>query len=76
MSLVSEQIGRLIEEQEHRSEHRSEHRDEGGGEKRFVDLIVGLVSEHVHEIVVTELDRRLGPPKDKRGDRAEGEDGD
>ena len=53
---VSEQVGRMLEDQQARS--RSQ--DDGGGEKRLVDLIVRLVSEHVQEIVATELDRRLG----------------
>jgi len=49
-------------------EHRDRRQDggdrrdrDGGGEKRIVDLIVGLVSEHVEEIVTQELDRRWGP---------------
>ena len=53
---VSEQVGRMLQDQQARS--RSQ--DDGGGEKRLVDLIVRLVSEHVQEIVATELDRRLG----------------
>lgn len=36
----------------------------GGDEKRMVDLLVGLISEHVQEIVATELDLRLGSPRD------------
>jgi hypothetical protein len=43
--------------------------DEGGGEKRIVDLIVACVSEHVQEIVATELDRRLGRPEGKGDER-------
>ena len=57
--LVSEQVGRMIEEQQTTSRRH----DNGDDEKRIVDLIVGLVSEHVQEIVSTELDRRLGRPK-------------
>jgi len=46
-------------------------RDDLGGEKRVVDLIVGLVSEHVSGIVSLELDRRIGPPRpDVGADRA------
>ncbi len=45
---------------------------DGGGEKRMVDLLVGLISEHVREIVVTELDCRLSPPRDdSEGELAE-----
>lgn len=54
--LVSEQVGRIMEEQQARS--RAE--KDGGGEKRLVDLIVRLVSEHVQEIVSAELDRLCG----------------
>ncbi len=31
----------------------------------MVDLLVGLISEHVQEIVATELDLRLGSPRDQ-----------
>jgi hypothetical protein len=55
---VTEQVGHLLDEHHSRS---SDRRNGGGGdEKRVVDLIVGLVSEHVQEIVSAELDRRLG----------------
>ena len=63
--LVSEQVGRLLEE----LQAQSRGQDEGGGEKRIVDLIVGRVSEHVQEIVATELDRRLGRPPLTNPDR-------
>jgi uncharacterized membrane protein YqjE len=43
-------------------EAHSHDRGGGGDEKRIVDLIVSLVSEHVREIVVEELDRRVGRP--------------
>ena len=45
---------------EHEARAAAAHNRGGGDEKRIVDLIVGLVSEHVQEIVCTELDRRLG----------------
>ncbi len=54
--LVSEQVGRIVEERQ-QSERGP---GEDGGEKRIVDLIVRCVSEHVQEIVATELDRRFG----------------
>jgi hypothetical protein len=56
--LVSEQVCRILEEQQAKARAQ----EDGGGEKRLVDLIVGLVSEHVQEIVASELDRRLGRP--------------
>ncbi len=52
-----------------RDEHRDERQDrdrgrrDGGDEKRVIDMVVGLVSQHVQQIVASELDRRLGPPR-------------
>ena len=63
--LVTEQVGRTIQDQQARSRRR----DDGESEKRVVDLIVRLISEHVREIVAEELDRRVGRPREDRDDR-------
>jgi hypothetical protein len=57
--LVSERVAHMLDERQ------SYTRDD---EKRLIDLIVGLVSEHVGEIVRSELDRRLGPGDKDAGD--------
>ncbi len=57
VDLVGERVERMLE---CRDAHAAQHHEGGGDEKRIVDLIVRLVSEHVREIVVEELDRRLG----------------
>ena len=44
-----------------RRQHHSGH-DDQGNEKRIVDLVVGLVSEHVREVIAEELDMRMGTP--------------
>jgi hypothetical protein len=57
VDLVGERVERILD---HRSREPQRHEGGGGDEKRIIDLIVSLVSEHVREIVVEELDRRLG----------------
>ena len=66
VQLVGERLERFIQDQQAKTQRR----DDGGREKRIVDLVVRLVGEHVREIVQrivsTELDRRVGPPRDER----------
>jgi len=66
--LVSEHVGRIVED----LQARAPRQEDGGDEKRFVDLIVKLVSEHVQEIVSVELDRRLGRPPRAEDDERSG----
>jgi len=61
VDLVGERVERIIDD---RMANESQHQEGGGGdEKRIIDLIVRLVSEHVREVVAEELDRRLGRPE-------------
>jgi hypothetical protein len=66
VQLVGERLERFIQDQQAKAQR---HGDDGK-EGRIVDQAVRLVSENVREIVqrvvANELDRRVGPPRDRR----------
>lgn len=68
VQLVGERLERFIEDQQAKTQRRGD----DGREGRIVDHAVRLVAENVREIVqrvvANELDRRVGPPRDRRPD--------
>ena len=79
--LVAERVEETFERYAQHSDDGRHHDDghddhDGRGEKEMIDLVVGLIAEHVQEIVAIELDRRLGPPSDEPNEEAEPDDRD
>ena len=66
VKLVGERLERFIQDQQAKAQRH----DQGADEQRVVDDVVRRVGQHVREvvreIVSIELDRRIGPPREKR----------